>query len=211
MSTPADIARLSSVSQTAFTAISARWRTTSFTLAVAATLISCSPPPDRSPSAGENDSTPARNDAAIPDASYTFGTLVQCGASGTFRNFSRSGWSQPEKDFTWTDGKAAGLVFKLPAGSGLLVLRMNLAANRKPPGLMSQSIQVYASGQKVADWEVTDRADYHANIPTELLGEFGELKIELKIPAAVSPQELELSADRRILGVCCWNLDLSQP
>lgn len=132
------------------------------------------------------------------------------GSTGTLQNYAHGGWCTPERDYAWTDGKKANLVFDVPASERGLKFRMHLAAHLSSPTLMSQSVEVYANGSKVADWEVTQRGDYEAFIPAEIVAAAGGLLIQLKLPKAASPQSLGASADTRALGVSCWELQLSE-
>jgi hypothetical protein len=73
-------------------------------------------------------------------------------------------------------------------------------------------VEVYANNQKIADWLVADRKAFTAGIPAELTKSGGKmLNLELRIPKAASPQSLGMNNDGRILGVCCYSIELTSP
>ena len=83
---------------------------------------------------------------------------------------------------------------------------MTLSGFTNPPELPAQPVEVYANGIKVADWQVGDKAEFTALIPPNATGDGNLLKLELKIPKAISPKALGQSQDSRLLGVACFDL-----
>ena len=76
------------------------------------------------------------------------------------------------------------------------------------PAVPYQMVEVFANGQKIADWEVADTADFSARIPAEVTKSGGILNIELRVPKATSPKALGLSDDSRILGIRVYSIEL---
>jgi hypothetical protein len=85
---------------------------------------------------------------------------------------------------------------------------MKLGGLIHPPDLPRQNVAVYANGEKIADWEVSEPADFTAPIPPALTTNTEDLNIELRIPDAASPQSLGVSYDGRLLGVRCYVIEL---
>jgi hypothetical protein len=141
---------------------------------------------------------------------YTLGKKIVFGESGDSENFRVSGWSSTEKEITWTEGQRAVLQFSGVSSASPLRLKMTLSALTNPPQLPSQPVEVYANGQKIATWEVTGKAEFTALIPSKTGGQDDALKIELHIPKAVSPKELGLNSDPRVLGVSCFDLVINK-
>src|SRR5713101_832913 len=138
-----------------------------------------------------------------------YGTKVSFGAGGKSEPLRVSGWSGTEPQFTWTVGTSAVLAMRVSPTPDHVVLKMNLTGFTKDPELPFQPVEVYVNEQKVADWQVAGRpAEFSATIPQEMTGSGGLLRITLKIPKAVSPKELGLGADPRVLGVACVDLEL---
>jgi hypothetical protein len=141
---------------------------------------------------------------------YTVGKKILFGESGDSERFRVSGWSSTEKDITWTEGPLAVLQFTGISAASSVRIKMTLAALVKPPELPSQHVEVFANGQKVADWEVTGKSEFTALIPSGGGGKGNALTIELKIPKAASPKALGLSDDPRVLGLSCFDLTISE-
>jgi hypothetical protein len=140
---------------------------------------------------------------------YTFGTIVSFGAGAGSQRFRESGWSDTEKQFTWTIGNSAKLTLSIAPNAGPLNLRVRLTGLTKAPQLAFQPVAVLANGQKIADWEVSNTADFTAVIPAAIAKKGGPLTIELKTPKATSPKTLGMSNDARVLGVLCSELAIT--
>lgn len=137
-----------------------------------------------------------------------YGTKVSFGAGGKSEPFRVSGWSATEGEFTWTVGTSAVLAMRVSPTPDQVVLKMHLGGLTKEPHLPLQPTEVYVNDQKVADWQVAKPAEFSAAIPQEMTRSGGLLRTTLKIPKAASPKELNMSADPRVLGVQCHDLQL---
>lgn len=142
------------------------------------------------------------------------------------------GWSHTEEKYTWTDGIGASLAFRVPASNGPVTLRMRLAGFTELPDLPSQPVDVYVNGQKIGNWEVAAERSFTLLIPKEFVappvdehagGGKGEtplgftnagktrlLIIDLHMPKAASPFDLNVSWDIRRLGVRCREVQITQ-
>lgn len=155
--------------------------------------------------------TPA---AANSPASATMGSIV-----GKVIPFTRdseryrvSGWNKTEGDYAWSEGTSARLALPISPDAGPLTVKMTLRGLVRPPVLPSQPVEVYVNNQRIADWQVADTAPFTAEIPAELTKSAGKmLNLELRIPKAASPQSLGMNNDGRILGVCCYSIELTSP
>ena len=143
-------------------------------------------------------------------AELTYGTKVSFGQGGNSERFKESGWSKTEEKFTWTEGTVAILKMKLPASNDSVTLKMRLAGLVKEPVLPFQPVEVEINGQKTADWQVSDVAEFVAAIPHDVTKKGGEVTVTLKMPKATSPKALGINVDPRVLGVCCLDLELSK-
>jgi hypothetical protein len=141
---------------------------------------------------------------------YTLGRKVLFGEAGDSERFRVSGWSSTEKEITWTDGPSAVLQFTGVPSSTSLRLKITLAALINPPQLPAQPVEVYANGQKIADWLVAGKAEFTALIPPRQEAQGDALKIEFRFPKAISPKELGLNDDPRVLGVSCFDMVISK-
>lgn len=160
-------------------------------------------------SCGRNESdapAPGGQAAAI----YQLGTKLDFGTGGTAKTYEVSGWSTAEPGFTWSNNKVATLAFKVDDMKGPLQLRVRLNAFKKEPDLLTQPVELSANGHKLADWEVGDETEMVARIPAKTVGSDGTLRLEFKMPKAVSPKSLGGSEDSRTLGIALRSLELTK-
>jgi len=158
---------------------------------------------------GREDSPPPQSSRS--SSSYAFDDVIKFGVGAGSERFRREGWSYTEQQFTWTIGQSAKLVFSIPGSDQSPTLHVRLAAFTKVPEVTWQPVEFYVNGQKLADWTVSaDAEEFTAVIPVELVKSPGELKVELKTPKAISPKSMGVSADERLLGVCCYELSITK-
>ena len=144
------------------------------------------------------------------DKKYTLGTVISFGTGGGSERFKVSGWSNPEPQFTWTEGKGATFSIELPAVDDALTLRMKLVGLIHPPELSSQPVELYVNGKKLADWQVAAPDNFTATIPKEVAAA-KKLEIELRTPKSTTPQALKMNDDARVLGVACFEMEIRMP
>jgi len=144
-------------------------------------------------------------------ASSIIGRTISFAEGGGSESFRFSGWSTTEKDYTWSEGDSAKLVLPTPAKVGALTLNMILGALISPPAAPSQTVEVFANGQKLADWHVADTAKFTVQIPAEVANRETTLSLEFRTPDATSPKALGLTDDGRKLGVRAYTMQLSKP
>jgi hypothetical protein len=163
-------------------------------------MAGCGRPPDQS--------SGTENFNAAP--SDIVGKVIHFNGSQEAEAYKVSGWSGTETSLTWTAGKTAVLALPVPAGSGGVRFRLLAGAYAHPPQLTSQPVEVYANGQKVADWEVTTTVNNFADIPREIAEKNTTLTVQLRIPKAASPAEFSAKGDERVLGLCCTEMELTK-
>ncbi len=150
---------------------------------------------------------PSHKSSAAGD--YAFGEVISFGRNGRSDTFKRGGWGETETELTWTNGDSARLTFVTPDSEKPLRLRMRLAGFINPPWLPFQPVEVFVNDEKVADWQVSDEADYVAMIPPTIANHVREM-IELRLPEATSPKVLRIGDDSRTLGVCCYEMAITE-
>lgn len=143
-------------------------------------------------------------------AELPFGTKITFQQGGNSDPYKAGGWSQTEEKFTWTEGTSALLRVPVAATNDPITLKIRMAALVKPPELPLQPVEVYVNNQKIAEWQVGDTAEFVAAIPPEITKPGGILTINFKTPKATSPKALGISADPRVLGISCLDLELSK-
>ena len=157
---------------------------------------------------GCDNSSPDTASLAPPKLGY--GTKVSFGRGGNSDVFKVSGWSATEEKFTWSEGGEAILKMTTTPTDELVVVKMTLAALVKEPELAAQPVEVSVNGQKIAEWQVGNTAEFTAPLPHDISKMGGPLTISFKTPKATSPKTLGLSADPRNLGICCHFFELSK-
>jgi len=114
------------------------------------------------------------------------------------------GWSGKENWGRWTEGKKAELLFGLnqPVKSDLqLVIEGHGLVDEKH----QQRLIIQANGHTVAQMTLSAQSPSPSPtpviIPRALVGETGILRISLSTPDAISPKELGINNDERLLAV----------
>jgi hypothetical protein len=149
-------------------------------------------------------------DTAAGPAPLAYGKRVSFAQGGNAEGYKGAGWSTTEEKFTWSEGTSAQLRIPVAATEDKISLKIRIAALVKPPELPSQPVEVLVNDQKVAEWQVGNTAEFVAEIPPSLTKPGGSLNIIFKTPKAASPKTLGLSDDPRILGICCFDLELAK-
>jgi hypothetical protein len=149
-------------------------------------------------------------DRSSDQTDVPYGTKITFEQGGNADSFKVSGWSKTEEKFTWSEGTSAELRIPVAATDDIIVLRMRMAALFKPPELPFQPVEIYVNGQKIVEWKVGDTADFSVAIPHDTTKLGGVLSVIIATPKATSPKALGLSADPRILGICCLDLELTK-
>jgi hypothetical protein len=143
------------------------------------------------------------------DKAYALGTVISFAVGGGAERFKVAGWSKAEPEFTWTEGKGATFSVEVPTGESALALRMKLVGLIHPPEVSYQPVEVYVNGQKVADWQVAAPANFTATIP-KALAATKKLEIELRTPKSTTPKALKMNDDVRVLGVACFEMEITK-
>ena len=123
------------------------------------------------------------------------------------RRYFRAGWSEFEPDLgVWTDGPVAELVFRLrpaPEPQTLKLLVRAFLAQSSP----ERRVEVRVNGQRLTEWTFhmarppgNDWCWCELKIPASAVA-CGQFSVALHFDQAPSPFELEISSDRRRLGL----------
>ena len=137
---------------------------------------------------------------------YSLGSTINFGAKRGAERYQVSGWSSAEPEFTWTEGKSAVLQLDVPRSAGPLRLRARVRGISRSAAMPFQPTDVFVNEQKVAHWDVAGPAEFEAVIPPEATATTGSLTIEFRIPMAIAPSEIGSSGDKRVLGLCFFEL-----
>lgn len=151
-----------------------------------------------------------RDYLALPASVYHLGSVISFMKSGNSVQFQSGPWSA-EPWGAWTTGHAAHLVFPLPyvpKKDLILVGLVKAYVNERNP---RQEIEVLGNGRPIDRWVFRDGSTHKKRIiiPASYLGEFAAkplLRITFQVKNPVSPAELKLSADPRLLGLGVYEI-----
>jgi hypothetical protein len=159
-----------------------------------------------------------RVDARTLPACATTARRYELGSSINFKSEARnpflvSGWSSPEPWGTWSEGRRAKLELmstNLPDGP----LTLSILAHVFGRGDEGRRIGVVVNGNAVGDLvfdhvNATERKSIE--IPSQAVGASSVLDIEFLIPSPISPKELRMSDDSRMLGMGVIEAQISWP
>ena len=120
------------------------------------------------------------------------------------------GWSPPEKNFTWTNGKMASLVFPIEAPEQDLILTVKLHPFIVPGKLDHQQVNVIINDKPIDQWLFSEGGQQEKTIliPKDLLSQ-GKLNIVFETPDAKSPKELGISEDARELAIAIYSMTMN--
>ena len=141
-----------------------------------------------------------------PDAFsvYEIGNKIDFTSKGDSLSYAKSGWSRPEQNFTWIDGRDAymGLFVKNLKGK---VLRLEVEGKGIfNPVEKNQKVTVFVNNVELTTWDVSNElATYAVKIPEKLVGT-GALQIKFHVAKPVS-----LTTDPRKLGFAVRSVKLS--
>jgi hypothetical protein len=167
-------------------------------------LFGCGPSETSGPVANSPSPSPRAN-----GNEYSIGQVISFATDGNSAPYKVSGWSDAEPTHSWTNGVEAVLALRIPATTTPLTLKMKMDGSTKIPEIPSQPVEVYANGEKIADWDVRGLAEYSASIPSSISTNGGLLTLTLKIPKAFSPRAVGSGQDPRVLGLACVELSLT--
>ncbi|SCK31562.1 hypothetical protein VAR608DRAFT_2717 [Variovorax sp. HW608] len=137
--------------------------------------------------------------------SYRLGDVLRFAEGGNGWDYVSSGWGAAEPWGAWTFGDV-GAVLELELSERALPsgLRVDVEGMAwLPPEHPTQAIAIEINGREVAQWKFSQESSQGtrtAHIPPDLV-RGGRLRIVLRAPGAVSPLQLGIAPDARVLGM----------
>lgn len=137
---------------------------------------------------------------------YQYGAKIQFGQGGSAEHYQGEGWSQPEKGFTWTDGKNVSLIIPVsqPQSTHTLKAVLNPFISNN---VDKQRVKVYINGEELGVWNIQSAGEYKIEIPKNVIKN-SVLEISFELPDAASPSELKISNDSRTLGIAVQSITI---
>jgi hypothetical protein len=141
------------------------------------------------------------------DQSYEWGQVVSMGAGGNAGPYKVTGWSGNDTGFTWTEGHRAVLRFKTPPAETGIVMNLEAAGLASPT---PQTVEIEVNDKPLKKLVMSNgREMYNIDIPSQYLKPDGILQIQFDMPNAISPFELRMNQDKRVLSMGVFTLTLS--
>ncbi len=127
------------------------------------------------------------------------------------RAFLGTGWSKPEPEFTWTEGKRAELILPLAKGDGDLSMTLQLSPFTVGSAVPEQRLNISINGRSVAKVNLKHGGfqQLSLRLPRAALNRNRKNNLVFELPDARSPKELGLSADGRVLALAIHTLRVS--
>ncbi len=139
---------------------------------------------------------------------YQYGSPIIFGMKGNYLQYPTKGWSNPENKATWTNGGSASLLIPFKQLNSDIVLKVNLLPFVTERHAI-QKVEVYINNNPIGQWKVTAGGDYTITVPKKYFnGSVAELNF--KLPDAISPAKLGVSADTRNLGIMVNSITLTE-
>lgn len=120
------------------------------------------------------------------------------------------GWSGPEKEFRWTDGPKAAIIFATKEGNGSDIrMRISLIPFLVPGRHILQRVDFVLNDQAIKHLELRDDKEsvYEVTLPREFLTTKNVLLLNL--PDAAAPSDFNINSDQRRLALAVRWIDLS--
>ena len=132
--------------------------------------------------------------------------LTRPGQALTFNYTTRqlvSGWSTPESWGTWSTGQQAQIDLRVTSEARSIVLDVLAFVHPQHP---VQRVIVSLNGEQVLTTRLVQLQDNHVEIPItpalrQRLADNDRLTIELQLPDAISPEQLGINDDSRVMGL----------
>lgn len=135
---------------------------------------------------------------------YQIGTALSFATGGLASSYQLAGWSNPEHWGTWSIGKAASLDIPidptLRTGLRIACVVMAFVTEANP----EQAVTIAIDGHVIERWVFTmgdNRRLRYATIPIALLARQNPIRIDFLIRHPISPKEMGISDDPRLLGI----------
>ena len=114
-----------------------------------------------------------------------------------------SGWSPPENWGTWSAGQQAQIDLRVTPEARSIVLDVMAFVLPQHP---TQRVIVSLNGEQVLSTQLVQHQGNHLEIPIspairQHLADNDRLTIELQLPDAISPEQLGINDDSRVMGL----------
>ena len=144
-----------------------------------------------------------------PVGTYSWGTVLSFGITGTFKPLQNGGWTvTTSSDTTWTGGYRAGLSIPFAVTDSDILMRVTFKPFLVAGKLDQQNVSVLVGEKVLAEWLLTENGfqTRELTLPASMINRDGVTEISFMIPGARSPKSLGTGSDIRALGLSFKNL-----
>jgi len=145
---------------------------------------------------------------------YTWGTVLQMNSKSDINSYLLSGWSFPEDDHTWSNGKKAILQMSVnPPKGDQIELFCEVSPFLSPEkGLGSQRVEITINGSPVGNFTISSSGQQQLRVTfkKELLANFSQVLVGFSLPDAAVGKEMGVNGDGRMLGLAFYSLVLKE-
>ncbi len=143
---------------------------------------------------------------------YNWNTKIIFDRRGDVHKYMEQGWSLPEEDWAWTDGKRASLRIPVSKPGSDVKLTVNLVAYLLPEKLTRQRVGIWANERQISEWEIRTPGfhDESAVIPAQTFDDSGQLTLRFELPDSAAPADLGAGGDIRSLAIAVHSLELNK-
>ena len=159
------------------------------------------------------DSLVNRKSQFLKGDALNWGAEIDFGNNGNAEYFKTDGWGEGEEGFSWTVDHEATLKIRIYSPeSSSITLRAVISPFLNPGKVDRQQVHVLVNGEELAQWvfEMPGFQKRDLVFPHEFLLASGAINITFRIPAAVSPRQVGLNNDERILGIAVQSIELME-
>jgi hypothetical protein len=143
---------------------------------------------------------------------YRWGDVLHFGVNGNAQLFKAGGWSTPEDQIAWSDGRRAELVLPTRPPQGPIRLKLYAGVYLNRGKVESQRVRL-SINRRIAAELVLNKPDFEVldvSIPRDFFSDQDRTVVTFEMPDAISPSSLGDGKDLRQLGIAVSWLSLGE-
>jgi hypothetical protein len=147
----------------------------------------------------------------IYENNYTVNQLIYFSAGKNFVPYIGEGWSSPEPEHMWTEGKNSEInIYLQSPPRGNLIFKIK-GFGIAPADKRFQNLTIHINGILIGNLSVHDDSEYWLPLPRNILTE-GENRISISIQNPVAPCKNQTKSDDcRLLGFAMKEFSIANP
>ena len=129
-----------------------------------------------------------------------FATTIRFDNSATAEKYLQKGWGENEATYTWTTAHQSSLLIPVTNTSNDVAIDLKVIPFVDPKKHPTQTLQVLLNGAPLVEQKLTKEDSIRVIVPSNSIID-NQIKLVLATPDAISPKEIGISDDERILGI----------